>query len=488
MNDKNLSQKTTDGLFWSFTEVIVGQGLKLVVQIILARLLIPADFGLIGMITVLISISQAIVEGGFINALIRDNNPTQEDYSTVFYFNLVMSFMIYIILFISADYISSFYSEPLLTSIIKVLSVVIIINSFGLIQRAMLTKKIDFRTQTIISLISNVISGVVGVFLAFKGFGVWSLVVQSILIQLMESILLTIGNKWVPSLVFSKSSFKKYFEFGSKLLLSRIFSTIYDNVYYLIIGKVYSSTDLGYYTNSKKLRDVASSSITTAVEKVSYPVLSSINNNCIRLKNGYKKILLSSVFITFPLMIGLVVTAPNFIKLLFGDAWLPSIPYFQLLSLSGTLLPLQAINLNILKVMGRTDRYLYVNVVKKLVGLTIIGIIVILRLGIIGLLWGLIFNSIIAYFINSYYSGDLLSYSTKDQIKDILPNMFVTLMMGIITFIAGKIIETNLLITLLTQIIIGILSYIAMSKVMKIKELQIITNVVSNFYHRVIER
>ena len=476
----SLKNKTITGMFWSFSDLISKQGINFLIQVILARLLLPKDFGIIGMITVFIAISQSFIDSGFGNALIRENKASQEDYSTVFYFNLAMAVVMYIVLFFSADAISSFFNEPQLVAILRVLALILIINSFGLIQRTMLVKKIDFKTQTRINVISSITSGIIGVTFACLGYGVWSLVIRMLSMQFIQSLLLCLSNKWIPSLVFKMDSFKRLFGFGWKLLVSGLIDTLYKNIYYVIIGKSFSAIELGYYTNAQKLRDTASQSITMSVQRVSYPVFSSINGDNERLRLGYKKILKNSVFITFPIMIGLTVIANPFINLLFGTNWVASIPYFQVLCFAGMLLPLHAINLNILKVKGRSDLFLGLEVIKKVVGVTSIGIVLFLKLGIMGLLWTVVLNSYISYFINSYFSAELLSYSTKEQIKDIMPIFIVSILMGTLVYFSGTVLPDNYFIKLLVQIFIGVVTYIGISRIAKIEELKTVYDMIGS--------
>ena len=360
-----LKNKTIKGMFWSFSEIISSQGINFLVQIVLARLLVPEDFGLIGMMTIFIAVSQSLIDSGFTSALIREKNPSQSDYSTVFYFNLVTSVLIYITLFFSSGLISNFYNEPRLENIIKILSIVIIINSFGLIQRTILTKEVDFKTQTRITLVSSILSGIGAVLLAFLGFGVWALVFRNLIMQFIQALLLTLHNKWRPKLEFNIDSFKRLFGFGWKLLISGLLNTVYDNIYYLIIGRYFSTTSLGYFTNAKKLNDISSRTISQAVQKVSYPVLSEIQDDENLLRNGFKKIIKASTFINFPLMIGLASIADPLIKVVFGEKWIPSIPYFQILCFAGMFYALHAINLNILQVKGRSDLFLKLEIIKN---------------------------------------------------------------------------------------------------------------------------
>lgn len=487
MQEQNsLKKKTISGLIWSFSDLISKQGIQFIIQIILARLLTPKDFGIIGMITVFISVSETFIDSGFTNALIREKEPSQEDYSTVFYFNLIVAFGMYIMLFFFAGTISVFFKEHQLISILRVLALILIINSFGLIQRTILTRNINFKTQTKISVVSSIVSGVIAIIFAYLGLGVWSLVIRTLAMQLIQSVMLCIYNRWVPSLVFSINSFKRLFGFGWKLLASSLLNTIYNNLYFLIIGKAFYAVELGYYTNAQKLRDVASQSITTSVQKVSYPTLSSIKENEDKLRSGYKKIIKISVFVTFPIMIGLAAVADPFIKLMFGQKWINSIVYFQILCFAGMLFPLHAINLNILQVKGRSDLFLGLEILKKIIGIGSVAIVLFLKLGIIGLLWAKVLNSYISYFINSYYSSELLEYSTIEQIKDITPAFIMSIIMGIIVYFSGVIIPgSNLLIKFMFQFIIGAFSYIAMCKAGKVEEFNFIYDLLNSLFRKV---
>lgn len=475
-----LKKKTISGLFWSFSDLIANQGIKFIIQVILARLLVPKDFGVIGMITVFIAVSQSFIDSGFTNALIREKEPSQDDYSTVFYFNLFMAVLMYLVLFFSAGAISNFFKEPQLIAILRVIAIVLVINSFGLIQRTMLTKNINFKTQTNISVISSILSGVIAVIFAYMGFGVWSLVIQTLVMQFIQSLLLCLWNQWVPSLIFSIDSFKRLFGFGWKLLVSGLINTLYNNLYFLIIGKAFSPVELGYYTNAQKLRDTASQSVTTVVQKVSYPVLSSIKEDEEILRAAYKKIIKTSVFITFPLMIGLAVVASPLVRLVFGQKWINSIPFFQILCLAGMLFPLHAINLDILQVKGRSDLFLRLEIIKKVVGVSLIAIVLFLKLGIIGLLWAAVLSSYIGYFINSYYSAEMLSYSTMQQIKDIIPAFIASVLMAIVVYFSGAILPNNNLVKLIVQFIIGVVVYVGVCKFGRIEELNTVSELLSS--------
>ncbi|MEK3879579.1 lipopolysaccharide biosynthesis protein [Paenibacillus sp. FSL M7-0420] len=474
MSDNSLKNKTLSGLFWSFSDAIGNQGIQFILQIVLARLLVPKDFGVIGMITIFIAISQTFVDSGFSNALIREKKPTQNDYSTVFYFNLLMAFIIYIILFLCAEPISNYFKEPQLLQLIRILSMVLLIDSFGLIQRTILTKNINFRAQTKINLISSILSGIIAIILAYKGFGIWSLVIKTLIMQMVQTLMLCLTNRWLPSFVFNLNSFRKLFGFGWKLLVSGLINTLYNNLYYLIIGKLYSASELGYYSNAQRLRDTTSQSITNALQKVSYPVLSSIKEDDKQLSLVYKKLIKFSVFITFPLLLGLAAVAPPLIELMFGQKWINSISYFQILCFAGMLFPLHAINLNILQVKGRSDLYLGLEILKKVIGVSSIIIVLFFQLGIFGLLFASVIVSYLSFVINSYYSAKLVSYSTLEQLKDITPMFICALLMGLLVYAFGIILPLSNILNLIVQFIIGFLSYILFSKIFKIKELDII--------------
>lgn len=468
---KSIKSKTMIGLFWSFTDLLANHGIQFGIQIILARLLLPEHFGIIGMIIVFIAISNSIVDSGFSQALIRDQNTTQEDYSTVFYFNLAISLVMYILLYISAELISGFFDEPQLVKIIRILSLVLIINSLGIIQKVMLVKKVDFKTITKISVIAVIISGSLTITMALLGYGVWSLVVNMLSLQFVQTILLWLFNKWVPSMTFKFQSFNKFFNFGYKLLLSGLIDTFFNNIYFLIIGRLFPANQLGFYTNAVKVRDLASSSIAATVQRVTYPVLSSIQEDERRLKYGFRTMLKTAAFINFPLMIGLSAIAEPLFMVLLGDKWIPSVIYFQLLCFAGILYPLHAINLNMLQVKGRSDLFLLLEVIKKVVLTILIVLSLSFGLGIIGLIWAAVINSFVALVLNSFFSAREIDYSTIEQMKDLAPIFFITIIMGIVVSQVGRIVDGNHLLQLIYQINIGVATYIIISKLAKIQEL-----------------
>jgi len=450
---EQIKQKTISGLTWSFVDNFTNLGIQFVVGIILARLLSPSEFGLIGMITIFIAVSQSFIDSGFSNALVRKKECSQADYSTVFFFNLSAGIILYILLFILSRPISNFYSQSELQPLIKVLGLSLIIRSFSIIQGVILVKKIDFKSQAKISVLSTFISGTAGVIMAYSGFGVWSLVARTVSAALLSSVFLWLWNRWMPLPVFSKKSFKELFGFGSKLLISGLIDTIYNNIYYLIIGKYFSAKELGYYTRADLLKDIPSKNINGIVSTVTYPVLSTLQDDKAKLKAGYRRIIKSVMLISFVLMIGMSAAAEPMVITLIGEKWRPSVVYLQMLCFVGMLYPLHALNLNMLKVQGRSDLFLKLEVIKKILAIPtiVIGII----FGIKIMILGMMATSLISYYLNSYWSGKFIGYSMKEQIVDIIPSFLIAMVMGIIIYLTGFILKISYLPKLIILVLMG---------------------------------
>lgn len=464
----SLKQKTVSGLIWSFVDTIAGQGITFVVGIILARLLSPREFGLIGMLTVFIAVSQSFIDSGFSNALIRKKNCSNADYSTVFYFNLAVGILFFLLLYFSASEISGFFNEPELKPILKVMGIVLIIDSLTIIQRTILTKRIDFKLQARISVIASIGSGVVAIAMAFYGFGVWALVAQRIFKQGLNSLFLWMWNRWKPLLVFSVKSFKELFGFGSKLLLSGLIDTIYRNVYYLIIGKFFSAQELGFYTKANEFKNLPSQNLNSIIGRVTYPILSTLQDDIPRLRNNYQKLIRSVMFITFILMLGMAATAEPMIHTLIGAKWEPAIFYLQMLCFVGMMYPLHALNLNMLQVQGRSDLFLKLEVIKKIIAIPtiVIGVFFGIKMMIVGMM----VNTLIAYYLNSYWSGVQIGYSFKHQVKDILPSFFLALSMGVLVYLLGELLPFSYPIKLIIQILFGGLFVLVISEVTKFRD------------------
>lgn len=427
---EGIKNKAVKGVGWSFADNMMNQGITFLVGLVLARLLTPEEYGLIGIITIFIAVFNSIVDSGFSNALIRKKDAKDIDYNTVFITNMVLSVVLFAIMFLSAPFIARFFDQPQLTPLTKAMSSVVIINAFAIIQRTILVKKVDFKTQTKVSLITSVTSGLVGIGMALAGFGVWSLVGQQISRQLLNSAFLWVWAKWYPRLLFSIDSFKELFGFGWKLLVSGLIDTVWKEIYQVVIGKCYSAATLGQYTRATQFGSIFSSNLTSVVQRVSYPVLSEIQDEKERLKGAYKKVIKVTMLVTFCCMLGLAAIAEPMIVTLIGEQWLPAVPFLQIICLNMMLYPLHAINLNMLQVQGRSDLFLKLEIIKKIiaVGPLLLGVFV----GIYWMLFGSVVTGFIAYYLNAYYSGRFLGYSIWEQIKDILPSFSVAAVMAVL--------------------------------------------------------
>ncbi|MCK4234491.1 lipopolysaccharide biosynthesis protein [candidate division WOR-3 bacterium] len=320
--------------------------------------------------------------------------------------------------------------------------------------------------QTKISIISSILSGILAIYMAYTGFGVWSLVWRTIAGYFITTILLWMWSHWYPIRIFNYNALKEHFKFGYKLLFSGLINTLYINIYYLVIGKFFSAADLGYYIRAENFTKLPSANITNVVQRVSYPVLSSIQDNSQKLKEGYRKLIKSTMFISFVLMFGLSASAKPLVLTLLGEKWLPSVPYLQLFCFSSVLFPLHALNLNMLKVKGRSDLFLKLEIIKKVIAIPVIFIGIFL--GIKLMLIGMIFHSIIAYLLNSFWSGKMVNYPTKEQILDILPSLFLSTFMGVVVGILGYFLNAKPLLILLVQISAGALITIGISRILRL--------------------
>jgi len=478
----SLKSKAVNGVIWNSVGVFSQDAVRFLIFIILARLLKPEQFGLIGMIAIFIAVANTFLDSGFGQALIQKKDASQSDYSTVFYFNIVIGLLGLILFYISAPLIATFFKEPQLLKLTRFMGLVIIIHSFCLIQNTILTKKIDFKTLTKANFLSVLLGGMVGIILALKGFGVWSLAIQAVSNVSFKTVFLWIFNDWRPTLEFRKSSFNKLFSFGSKLLASSLINTIFNNIYNLVIGKAFSAKFLGYYVQANKLQQYATSNINAVFQNVTFPVFSSIQDENLRLKRGYKTTIKGLVYFNFPLMLGLVVIADPLIRVLLTEKWLPCVPYFQILCLIGLLYPVHSLNLNIIKVKGRSDLFLMLEIVKKII--IIAAVFICLPFGIIALLIGQLATSVISYFLNSYYSGRFIDYGIKEQLFDILPYFISSAAMGLSTWLIGDLVGDHYPIKLLVQIIWAIWIYYVFSKILKLEALKELMSILKNMMIR----
>ncbi|MBN1805928.1 MAG: lipopolysaccharide biosynthesis protein [Sedimentisphaerales bacterium] len=471
-----LKSKTLHGFFWSFCERFGEQCICFVISIILARLLLPEQFGLIGMLVIFMALAEAFLNSGFRQALIQKKNATYTDECSIFYFNILVGTVCAGLLWLAAPWIALFYKTPILVPLTRVLSLNLVFNAFGIIHLASLTRRVDFKTQMKVTLIATFLSGIIGITMAYRGFGVWSLVAQSLSINLFRTIFLWIFHRWRPALRFSLTSLKTMFAFGSKLLLAGLLDRFFKNIYLLVIGKLFTPAALGFYWRAKKFQELPIDNLHGSISRVTFPVFSSIQEDKIRLKQGVRKSLMALATTTFPMMIGLAVISKPLVLVLLTDKWLPCVPYLQLFCAVGILYPLHAINLNVLTAQGRSDLFLKLEIFKKI--LIIAAISVTYRWGITYLIIGQIITSVISYFLNTHYTGKLLQYPIIQQIKDIMPSLVLAAIMGGVISIFHYIPISSDILLLLIQVITGIVLYISLGYICRLSSFREIIDIV----------
>ena len=471
----SLKAKTVRGTIWSGIDSIAGQGITFLVGLVLARLLSPQEYGLIGYITIIVAILNSIVDSGFSNALIRKKDAGEIDYNTTFIFNLVLSLLMAGVMIVTAGPISRFFNEPELVPLIRVMSAIVVINAAAIVQRTTLTKRVDFKTQTKVSLIASATSGVVGIGMALSGMGVWSLVGQQLSRQLLNTVFLWIFNRWIPTLQFSWRSFRELFGFGWKLMVSGLIDTTWKEIYQLVIGKCYTTETLGQYTRGKQFSDIFSSNMTTIIQRVSYPVLSSVQDERTRLKEGYRKIIKVSMLLSFVLLFGLGAVAEPLLYVLIGGQWSEATRYLQIIVFSACLYPLHAINLNMLQVQGRSDLFLKLEIVKKIIaiGPILLGIFISIE----WMLWGSVLIGLFAYWLNSFYSGKMIDYGSRAQLRDIAPSFGVAFVMMAALY-ALTLTELPPVALLAVQLIAGAGIAIGLCELLRLEEYYELKNIV----------
>ena len=465
----NLKVKAARGLFWSSVDRFSSQGISFVFSIFLARILDISDYGIVAMIVVFMAVAQAFVDSGFSSALIRKPDLNEEDKSTAFYFNIIVGLACYGILFIVSPLIADFYDEPLLSPIIRVTGLSIVFNSLCVVQRALFTIAVDFKTQAIISLACTVISGVVGLVMAYNGYGVWALVAQSTVSTFLNFVLLWLCSRWRPVTGFSKASFHYLFNFGSKLLASGLLDTLYNNAYPIVIGKFYNSAQLGLFSRAQGYASLPSSNITGILQRVTFPVLSLMQDDDERLALNYRRLLRVSAFVVFPLMVMLAAVAAPLIRVMITSKWDGCVGFLQILSIAMMWYPIHAINLNLLQVKGRSDLFLRLEIYKKMFGVLIL--ICTIPLGVTAMCWGLVVGSVFSLVMNTYYTGKLIKVGFFIQMKDLLPTLVNSVIMGGIAYYIVNNIDSSI-ISLIAACSVSIVFYFTTSYLLNIPELK----------------
>lgn len=469
MSQDNLKHDTVRGVFWSAIERFSVQGVSFLVMLVIARILSPADYGLVGMLSIFMAIAQCLIDSGFSNALIRKQDRTDVDNNTVFYFNLVVSLGLYGILFAIAPWVADFYNEPILKSLMRVLCITVIINSLAVVQRADYTARLDFKTQARASFIAAVVSGALGIFLAVKGYGVWTIVWQQITSAGISTILLWAFASWFPRLEYSWKSFRELFGYGSKLMLSALLDTTYNNIYPIVIGKIFSAQTLGFYTRAQHFAQLPSSNITGIIQRVTFPVLSKLQNDDERLQRNYRKLLKMSAFIIFPMMCLLAAVSKPLIVILIGEKWAFCSVLLIPVCFSMMWYPIHAINLNLLQVKGRSDLFLRLEIIKKCLGVTVLCISI--PFGIIVMCYAMIASSLLSLVINTYYTGKLISVGFLRQMRDLSGILILSLSVFAIVYIGGNMVVNNWL-WLIVGGIAGAAFYLGTARLLHFEELK----------------
>ena len=461
-------------------EKVAIKSASFIISIILARLLSPEDYGLIGMLMIFISLSSIFIESGFAKALIQKQDRSDIDFSTTFYFNLATSLLLYSVLYIAAPYVATFYNSPILSPLLRILSINIIIASINIVQRAQLMIKMDFKSLAKINFLGTLVGGIGGIIMAHKDFGVWALVGQYLISTLTMSILFFKYSHWIPTLHFSFTSFNKLFKFGSNLLIAGSITTIFNNIATIVIGKLYKPDQLGYYTRANQFTDIVAWTINDVLGNVTFPILSELQNNREKLISVYKKSLFYTSLITFPIMILLALLAKPIVVILLTEKWLPCVTLLQILCFARMLTPLSAINMNALNAIGRSDLFLRVDLSK--IPIDIFFLVITIPLGIKAIVIGNLISTIICFFINAYYPGKILNYGPIKQLKDFI-RIFISIgVMSIFVILIRTHID-NVSLQLLLGSILGITIYIICCKIFNIISFSHF-NIFSQYIHK----
>ena len=482
MSQESLKSKTIKGTAWSAADAFLGQGVTFLVGIVLARMLSPDEYGLIGICLIFNTVLSGIVDSGFSNALIRKKDCTDVDYNTMFVTNLTISIVLYALLFVSSPFVSQFFNRYELTSLIRVTGLVLLANALSITQITILTKRIDFKTKTKASLVSAIASGIIGIAMAFMGFGVWVLVGQILSKQILYTICLWVLNKWWPSFTFSLKSFHYMWGFGWKLLVSGLLNNIWNQLYQVVVGKFYSPATLGQYTRGQEYASIFSSNLANIIQRVSYPVLSEIQDDKHRMVEGYRRVIKMTMFVTAICMISLGAVAEPLIYCLIGPQWHEAATYLPLICISMSLYPLHSINLNMLQVLGRSDIFLYLEILKKIIGILpiCIGIFV-------DIYWMLIASILIGFvslYLNSWYTGKALGYTFWKQLRDIAPSFGVAFTIALSVFFFKYLPISNWGI-LPMQIIVGVIVGIVTCRIINIEEYKEINTIIAKSLNRI---
>jgi O-antigen/teichoic acid export membrane protein len=473
--NESLGKQTIRGVGWSAVERLSYQGITFLIQIILARHLTPDDYGVVAMLAIFLQVAQVFIDSGFANALIKKQDCTDADYSTVFHYNLGIALILYVILFASSPAIADFYNTQLLVPVMRVLALTLIFNALSIVHQTILVKRVDFKLQSVVTFSSAVVSGAVGIFFACRGLGAWALVIQQILNSILRSVMYIAVVRWMPKLVFSLESFRYLFGYGSKLLASILIDVIYKNIYKLVIGKRFLERDLGYYTKAEEFAIFPSTNAAKIISRVCFPILSRISDDDARLTKVFGSIMRYSSFAVFPMMAGLMAVSEPFIITFLKEPWAPAVPLLRILCLDWMLDFICAMNLNLFYVKGRTDLVLRMQIIKTIIAVSILFIT--MPFGLVVMCWGRVAYSVISVSMNFHYTKRITGVGFFIQLSDIVPFVLASAVMGASVYFMISQMECSHTIRLVVGILTGTVVYTLISFMFFRKEFKGIRNI-----------
>ncbi len=481
MNDSGLRNRTMSSILWRFAERCGAQGVSFAVSVVLARLLAPDVYGTIALVSVFITILQVFVDSGMANSLIQKKDADDIDFSTVFYFNIIVCFILYCVMFIAAPVISAFYEDKELIPIIRVLSLTLLISGIKNVQQAYISRNLLFKRFFFATLGGTIGAAIIGITLAYLGYGVWALVAQQLFNATVDTIILWISVKWRPKRVFSLERLKALFSYGWKLLASGLLDTVYNNIRQLVIGKMYSPSDLAFYNKGQQMPSLIITNINASIDSVLLPVMSREQRDSMRVKDMTRRAIKTSTYIIAPMMVGLTAVAPTIINILFTEKWLSSVPFLRIFCIIYLFYPIQTANLNAIKALGRSDLFLKLEIIKKSLGFGLL--VSTMWYGVMAMAYSLLINCFLGQIINSWPNRKLLKYSYLEQLKDILPGIVLAVIMGVcVSAISLMPIQVPEILLLVIQIVVGFAIYVIGSEISRNDSYMYLKNTIKSYF------
>ncbi len=487
MAKKGLRQKAASGMIWTALQKYSTMIIQFISGIILARLLTPYDYGCIGMLSIFMVLAEAFIDGGFGSALIQKKRPTQEDYSTIFFWNLGMAVFMYAVLYVSAPAISRFYNIPILCSVLRVQGIVLFIYAFNIVQQNQLKKNLNFKVLSIVTTTTSLVALSVTIFMAYKGYGVWALVAQNIIIAAIPAVVFWFFIRWRPKWVFSRTSFKELFGFGFYMFLTNVLNRFGQQIQGLLIGKVYNPSTMGYYSKAHNTEKLASTSISSVITQVSYPLYAEAQDNKDQLTNMIRCLTMTLSYITFPLMFILLLCAKPIFVLLYSDRWLQSVPYFQVLCISGLAYCLQSVNYQSIAAIGKSRVMFVWTVVKRSIGIALI-VGGLLLFGMKGLLIGMVLNTWTSYFINISLVSKYVGYKWTEQLRIIMPIVIVSVVSAVMAYVVGRLLSLPLYLDGIVKVVVYTTIYLGWSILFKPESFEYFKGIISPMIRKFVKK